>query len=100
MYGRAWIIERLDRKLADAIGSNIVEKCDFTLSRAIQPHSTFCASDVSSHISLSLSSTIHIGHVLKLRMKMTCCWRRQLEGTKPIETEDRVNDYETCESDE
>ena len=60
-----WIIERLDRKLADAIGSNIVEKCDVTLSRAIQPHSTFCASYVSSHISLSLSSTIHIGHVLK-----------------------------------
>ena len=32
-----WIIERLDRKLADAIGSNIVENCDVTLSRAIQP---------------------------------------------------------------
>ena len=62
---RTWIIERLDRKLADAIGSNIVEKCDVTLLRAIQPHSTFCASYVSSHISLSLSSTIHIGHVLK-----------------------------------
>ena len=61
----SWITERLDRKLADAIGSNIVEKCDVTLSRAIQPHSTFCASYVSSHISLSLSSTIHIGHVLK-----------------------------------
>ena len=30
-------MERLDRKLADAIGSNIVEKCDVTLSRAIQP---------------------------------------------------------------
>ena len=47
-----WIIERLDRKMADAIVSNIVEKCDVTLSRAIQPHSTFCASYVSSHISL------------------------------------------------
>ena len=33
----SWIIERLDRKLADVIGSNIVEKCDVTLSRAIQP---------------------------------------------------------------
>ena len=33
----AWIIERLDRKLADVIGSNVVEKCDVTLSRAIQP---------------------------------------------------------------
>ena len=34
---RSWIIERLDRKLADAIGFNTVEKCDVTLSRAIQP---------------------------------------------------------------
>ena len=34
---KPWIIERLDRKLADVIGSNIVEKCDVTLSRAIQP---------------------------------------------------------------
>ena len=31
------IIERLDRKLADVIDSNIVEKRDVTLSRAIQP---------------------------------------------------------------
>ena len=30
-------IERLDRKLAEAIDSNIVEKCDVTLTRAIQP---------------------------------------------------------------
>ena len=30
-------VERLDRKLADAISSNIVQKCDVTLSRAIQP---------------------------------------------------------------
>ena len=41
---QTWIIERLDRKLADAIGSNIVGKCDVTLSTAIQTHSTFCAS--------------------------------------------------------
>ena len=34
---KPWIIERLDRKLADGIGSNTVEKCDVTLSRAIQP---------------------------------------------------------------
>ena len=27
----SWIIERLDRKLADAIDSNIVEKCDVTI---------------------------------------------------------------------
>ena len=30
-------IERLDRKLAEAIDSNIVEKCEVTLTRAIQP---------------------------------------------------------------
>ena len=34
---KPWIIERLDRKLADVIGSNIMKKCDVTLSRAIQP---------------------------------------------------------------
>ena len=65
----AWIIERLDRKLADAIGSNIVEKCDVTLSRAIQP----LTSDVLRvlffvayfFIYISLSSIIRIAHVLK-----------------------------------
>ena len=61
-----WIIERLDRKLADAVGSNIVEKCDITLSRAIQP----LTSDVLSVLFfvayfISLSSTLHIAHVLK-----------------------------------
>ena len=30
-------IEKLDRKLADVIGSNLVGKCDVTLSRPIQP---------------------------------------------------------------
>ena len=33
-------------------------------------------------------------------MKRTCSWRRQLEGTKPVEAKDRVNDYERCESQE
>ena len=33
----SWIIERLDRKLADVIGSKIVGKCHVTLPRAIQP---------------------------------------------------------------
>ena len=61
-----WIIERLDSKLADAIGSNIVEKCDVTLSRAIQP----LTSDVLRELFfiayfISLSSTIQIAHVLK-----------------------------------
>ena len=36
-FVRSWIIERLDRKLADVIGSNIVKKCDVTLSRVIKP---------------------------------------------------------------
>ena len=44
---QASFIERLDRKLADAIGSNIVEKCDVTFSRPIHPHTSdvlFCLS--------------------------------------------------------
>ena len=62
----AWIIERLDRKLADAIGSNIVEKCDVTLSRAIQP----LTSDVLRVLLfigyfISLPSSRQIAHVLK-----------------------------------
>ena len=61
-----WVIERLDRKLADAIGSNIVGKCDVTSSRAIQP----LTSDVLRVLFfiayfISLSSTIQIAHVLK-----------------------------------
>ena len=35
---KSLIIERLDTKLADVIGSNTVEKCDVTLSRAIKPY--------------------------------------------------------------
>ena len=60
-------MERLDRKLADAIGSNIVEKCDVTLSRAIQPlTSDVCASLILFIANfISLSSTIQISHVLK-----------------------------------
>ena len=33
-------------------------------------------------------------------MKRICSWRKQLEGTKPVETKDGVNDCETCESEE
>ena len=36
-YSLPWIIERLDWKLADVIRSNIEEKYDVTLWRAIQP---------------------------------------------------------------
>ena len=54
-------------------------------------HPMFCASYFSSHISLSLPSTIQIAHV---------SWRRQLEGTKPVEAKERVTDSESCESEE
>ena len=65
-YVQPRIIERLDRKLAEAIGSNTVEKCDVTLSRAIQP----LTSDVLRVLLftgyfISLPSTIQIAHVLK-----------------------------------
>ena len=34
-------------------------------------------------------------------MKRTCSCRKQLDGTKPVESKDTwVNDYETCESEE
>ena len=42
---------------------------------------------------ISLPSTIQIAHVLKLSEKT-------VDGTKPVEAKDRVNDYETCESEE
>ena len=55
-----WIIERLDRKLADAIGNVTSHYGEpFNLIRR------FARLYVSLHISLSPSSTIHIGHVLK-----------------------------------
>ena len=57
----AWIIEGLDRKLADMIGYNIVEKCDVTLLKPSNLlHSMFCASYFPSFISLSLSSTLQL----------------------------------------
>ena len=69
---RARIIERLDRKLADVIGSNIVKKCDVTLSRAIQP---LTSDDLHVLFFLaSLSSTTRIARVLKYRMKRICSW--------------------------
>ena len=61
---QVWVIERLDRILADAFGSNIVEKCDVKLSRAVQ----LLTSDglrvllFIAHF-ISLSSTIQIAHV-------------------------------------
>ena len=33
-------------------------------------------------------------------MKRTCSRRKQLDGTKPVESKDRVYDYESCESEE
>ena len=71
-----------------------MEKCDVTLSRAFQP----LTSDVLRVLLfigyfISLPSTIQIAYVLKLSEKT-------VDGTKPVEAKDRVNDYETCESDE
>ena len=53
----------------------------------------------SSYISLSLPSTIQIAHVLKYKDEEDLLLE-QLDGTKPVEEKDRVNDYETCESEE
>ena len=53
---KPWIIERLDRKLAYAIGFTIVEKCDVTLSRVIQP----LTSDVLASYFSSPISSIYI----------------------------------------
>ena len=33
-------------------------------------------------------------------MNRTCSWGKQFQGTKPVETKDRVNDYGTCEREE
>ena len=97
----AWIIERLDRKLADVIGSNIVEKRDVTLSRAIQP----LTSDVLRVLFFLEYFTISVFDYtdcpcFEIKMKRTCSWGSQLEGTKPVEAKIRVNDYETCENEE
>ena len=71
-----------------------MEKCDVTLSRAFQP----LTSDVLRILLfigyfISLPSTIQIAYVLKLSDKT-------VDGTKPVEAKDRVNDYETYESEE
>ena len=50
-----------DRKLADVIGSNIVEKCDVTLSRAIQP----LTSDLFASYFSRIVHYMQIGNVLK-----------------------------------
>ena len=89
---------------ADVMGSNIVEKCDVTLSRAMEP----LTSDVLLVLFFLAYFTISVFRdntdcpcfEVKARMKRTCSWRRQLKGTKPVEAKDRVNDYETCESEE
>ena len=52
------------------------------------------------YISVFRDNTDCLCFEVKARMKRTCSWRRQLKGTKPVEAKDRVNDYETCESEE
>ena len=77
------------------IGFNIVRKCDITLSRAIQS----LTSDVLRVLFFPAYFTISVFDDTYW-MKSTCCWRRQLEGAKPVEAKIRVNDYETCENEE
>ena len=61
----AWIIERLDRKLADLIGSNIGEKCGVILEPSNLLHPMFCAS-IFPRIFLYLYLR-QIAHVLKYK---------------------------------
>ena len=100
------IIERLDRKLADAIGSNTVEKCDVTLSRAIQP----LTSDVLRVLFFLAYFTISYYLCLQLHtlaMFWSKGWRgllleKTVRGYKTGRGKRQfwVNDYETCESEE
>ena len=57
VLGKPWVIERLDRKLDDVIGSNVVEICDVTLSRAIQPLSSdvLCVLFFLAYFTISVS---------------------------------------------
>ena len=100
-YSLPWIIERLDGKVADVIRSNMWKN----MMHIMESHWTFYIRCVARLI------FPRVFHYLCLqlyrlpmfwfkRMKRTCSWRRQLEGTKPVEAKDRVNDYETYDSEE
>ena len=98
----AWIIERLDRKLADTIGSNIVEKCDVTLTRAIQPLTSdvlrvlfFLAYFTISVFDYTYWPCFEVKDEEDLLLEKTVRGYKTGRGKK-----DRVNDCETCESEE
>ena len=83
------------------VGSSIVEKCDVTLLRAI--HSL--TSDVLRVLFFLAYFTISVfdytdGPYFEVKDEEDLLWRKQLEGTKPVEAKIIVNDYETCESEE
>ena len=83
------------------VGSSIVEKCDVTLLRAIHP----LTSDVLRVLFFLAYFTISVfdytdGPYFEVKDEEDLLWRKQLEGTKPVEAKIIVNDYETCESEE
>ena len=99
VFRKPWIIERLSRKLADVIGSNIVENCDVTLSRAIQP----LKSDVLRVLFFLAYFTISVLDYtdfpcFDIKDEEDLLLEKTVRGYKPAEVKDRVNGYETCES--
>ena len=90
-----WIIERVDRKLADAIVSNIVGKCDESHSTSFDVLRVLCflAYFTISVFDYTYWPCFEVKDKEDLLLEKT-------ESTKPVEAKDRVNDFETCESDE
>ena len=83
------------------VGSSIVQKRDVTLLRAIHP----LTSDVLRVLFFLAYFTISVfdytdGPYFEVKDEEDLLWRKQLEGTKPVEAKIIVNDYETCESEE
>ena len=91
VFRKPWIIERLDRKLADVISSNIVEKCDVTLSRAIHPLS----SDVLRVLFFLPYFTISVSDYTDftcfvVKDEEDLLLEKTVRGYKPAEVKDRV----------
>ena len=74
----------MDRELADVIGSNTVEKCDVTLSRAIQP----LTSDVLRVLFSPAYFTISV-------FDYTCCSRFEVNNVEDLLLEKTVRGYKT-----
>ena len=91
VFGKPWIIERLDRKLADVIDSNIVEKCDVTLSRTNQPLSP----DVLRVLFFLAYFTISVSDYtdftcFEVKDEENLLLEKTVRGYKPAEVKDRV----------